>query len=88
MPEAKHIDTTASIVDAVENQIRGANELLHSRATPNVAAAIRKLSESFRPFEQRPSQPIRGLHVFFGNMPNDGFEIVQSEWLENYFEAH
>jgi hypothetical protein len=61
MPEAEDIDATASIIDAIEDQVRGANELLHSRAPPDVAAAFRKLCESFRSVEQRQSQPIRGL---------------------------
>jgi hypothetical protein len=82
MPEAEHINTTAAIVDTVEDQIRGANELFHSRATPDVAAAFRKLRESFRSVEQRHSQSLRSLHLFFGNVPNDGFEIVQRQRLE------
>ena len=88
MPEREHIDTTAGIVDTVEDQIRSANEFLHSRTAPDVTAAFGKLRETFRPVEQRHSQPIRSLHVFFGNMPNEGFEIVQRERLENYFEVH
>ncbi len=88
MPEAQHINTTASVVDPIENQIRGVHELLHSGTAPNIPAAFRKLQESFRPVEQRHSQPIRGLHISSGNMPNDGFEIVQCERLENYFEVH
>jgi hypothetical protein len=61
MPEAQHIDTAASIVHAIENQIRGTNEFLHSGATPDVAAAFRKLREALSLVEQRPSKPIRGL---------------------------
>lgn len=88
MPEAQHMDTAASIVDPVEDQVRNTNELLHSRTAPNTAAAFRKLRESFCSVEQRHSQPICGLYVFLGNMLNNAFEIVQRERLKNYFEVH
>jgi hypothetical protein len=61
MPEAEHIDTAARIVHAIEDQIWGANELLNSWATADVAAAIREMRETLRLVEQRHSKPIRGL---------------------------
>jgi hypothetical protein len=60
MPEAQHIDTVASVVDSVEDEIRSAHELFHSGTAPNIAAAFGKLRESFREVEQRPSKPVRG----------------------------
>jgi hypothetical protein len=60
MPETKHIDTTASIVHAVEDQVRGTNELLHSRPAADIATAFWEMRESFRLVEQRHSKPIGG----------------------------
>jgi hypothetical protein len=49
---------------------------------------FRELREAFRLVEQRHAKPIRGLHVFFCNVPNDAFEVVQCQRLVSYFEVH
>ena len=72
----------------VENQIWGTDELLHSRTAADLATAFWEVAETFRLVEQRHSKPIRSLQVLSSNVPNDGFEIVQRQRLEDYFEVH